>query len=228
MSRWRHIALIGEASPAIGALADYLSDLGYQTHIGRSLAQCATLFQQQTIDVVVLHRIASPDGGLDDLRQLRDASQAVIVMVTATPDVVDRIAGLEIGADDVVIAPVEPQEIAARIGGIISRRGLGGHDVLRFENTAVDLAASRLLRVGRRPERLGPGEITLIKALTRHPHRVLSRDDLMDMAPAESLEANDRSIDTRVARLRRKLDTATIVTVRGHGYMFVPPFEDPT
>jgi two-component system OmpR family response regulator len=225
MAQRSQIALLGENRDILRPFAEYLSEVGYDTHVGRSLAQIAAGGHAHALDLIVLHLIEGREGGLDLLRQLRDSSSAAIVVISRGADLVDRIAGLETGADDVVVLPVEEQELAARIRGIIGRRGGGPRETMRLENTTIDFAASRLLRVGAKPERLGPGEVALIRALTRHPRRVLSRDELMDLAPAESLDVNDRSIDTRVARLRRKLDTEAIVTVRGHGYMFVPPFE---
>ena len=87
----------------------------------------------------------------------------------------------------------------------------------------MDFGASCLLRLGGAPERLGPGELALLRVLARNPNRVLGRDELLDAAPGDSYEAGDRAIDSRVVRLRRKLDTRAIVTVRRHGYMLVPP-----
>ena len=164
---------------------------------------------------------------LDVLRRLRDRHPAPLLALMPGADPVERVAGLEIGADDVVAAPAEPQEVAARVGNILERRGIGRQETARFERATVDLVAARLLRPGAPPERLGPGEVALIRAFTRAPNRVLGRDDLLDAAAAESAEAGDRTVDARVARLRRKLDTEAFVTVRGHGYMFVPPFDGP-
>lgn len=222
MARHPRIILLGEDGrdpDAFAAhLAAYLSDVGYAVETG------PPAHPSPLADLIVY---TLPDGGagLDGLRRLRDASAAAILALAPRPDLVARVAGLETGADDVVVLPVDPQELAARIAGILGRRGVGWREVARFERSTVDLRASCLLRPGEKPERLGPGEVALVRALVRHPHRVLSRDDLVDMAPAESLDVNDRAIDTRMARLRRKLDTDAIVTVRRRGYMFVPPFE---
>jgi DNA-binding response OmpR family regulator len=219
------IALVDDETDLAEPLADYLSDRGYEVYVAGSGAECIHILERHAIDLTVLDLGLPDGGGLDLLRRLRDTYSTAVLVLTGNPDLVERIAGLEIGADDFVVKPVEPQELAARIDGILHRRGAGGHEIVRLERSTVDLTASRLLRHGRDPERLGAGEVTLIQAFVRHPNRILTRDELMDMAPAESLEANDRSIDTRLARLRRKLDTDAITTVRGHGYMFVPPFE---
>ncbi len=219
------IALVDDEADLLEPLADYLSDMGYDVETTGSAAGCLRILERHPVDLIVLDLGLPGEVGLEFLRRLRDSHEAAVMVLTASPDPIDRIAGLEIGADDFVAKPVEPQELAARIGGILQRRGVGRRELIRLERVSVDVAASRLMRFGQAPERLGPGEVVLIQALAGNPNRILSRDDLMDLAPAETLEANDRSIDTRIARLRRKLDTEAIVTVRGHGYMFVPPFD---
>lgn len=219
------IALIDDEPDLLEPLADYLSDMGYEVETAGSAAGCMRILDRYPVDLIVLDLGMPGESGLDFLRRLRDVQQAPVLVLTGSADPIDLIAGLEIGADDFVAKPVDPQELAARIGGILQRRGIGRRDLIRLERVTIDLAASRLMRFGHPPERLGPGEIVLIQALARHPNRILTRDELMDLAPAESLDANDRAIDTRMARLRRKLDTEAIVTVRGHGYMFVPPFD---
>lgn len=221
------IALIDDDVDLVEPLAEYLSDLGYEVHTEGTSSGCLRLVARHPIDVVILDLGLPDQSGLDFLRTLRDRCDAAVLVLTGNADPIDRIAGLEIGADDFVVKPVEPQELAARVGGLLRRRGAGGHDLIRLERATVDLVAARLMRHKQPPERLGPGEIVLLKALASHPNRVLTRDALIDMAPAETADPNDRSIDSRVARLRRKLDTAAIVTVRGHGYMFVPPFDKP-
>jgi DNA-binding response OmpR family regulator len=163
------------------------------------------------------------ESGLDYLPRLRATRGIPVLIMTAVPDPVDRVLGLEMGADDFVQKPCDPQELAARVAGLLRRYNAATREIVRFETVTVDLTASRLLRAGLPPERLGPGEIMLVRAFAARPNILLSRDELMEAAPADSHDANDRAIDTRVARLRRKLDTETIVTVRGHGYMFVPP-----
>lgn len=215
------IALASADAALRAGLAAYLSEVGHEV---RAVAAADHLPASGAVDLLVID-LGPGDDSLDTLRRARDATDAAILALSASRDPGESAAGLEIGADDVVTKPVAFQEIAARIGGILERRGVGRHDLLRLERATVDLAACRLLRHGCPPERLGPGEVVLLGAFARHPNRILSRDDLLDMAAAESLDANDRAVDTRVARLRRKLDTDSIVTVRGHGYMFVPPFE---
>lgn len=219
------VMLIDDEPDLTEPLAAYLADLGYDVTTAPSGADALRKLARQPADLAVLDLTMPGLSGLDLLRRLQDDHDLAVLVLTGNTDPVERIAGLETGADDFLLKPVEPQELAARIGGILARRGRGRRDLLRLEHVSVDLTASRLLRVGERPERLGPGEVMLLRAFMRQPNRVLTRDQLIELAPADSLEANDRAIDTRLARLRRKLDTDAIVTVRGHGYMFVPPFD---
>ena len=219
------VMLIDDEPDLTEPLAAYLSDLGYLVDTAASGAEALRKLERQPSDLAVIDLNMPGLSGLDLLRHLRDSHDMATLILTGSQDTVDRIAGLETGADDFLVKPVEPQELAARIGGILARRGRGRRDLLRLERVSVDLTASRLLRLGEKPERLGPGEVMLLRVFMQHPNHVLTRDELMELAPAESLDANDRAIDTRLARLRRKLDTNAIVTVRGHGYMFVPPFE---
>ena len=225
MSRRPRIALVDDELDLAEPLAEYLGNLGYTTDIATSAAECDRLLARGGVDLVVLDLNMPGESGLDLLRRLHETSSIPVLILTGSSDFIDRITGLEMGADDFVVKPVEPQELAARIGGILRRRGLSNRNLIRLEHVTVDLSASRLLRPGVPPERLGAGEVVLLQAFAHHPNKILTRDELMDMAPAESLDVNDRAIDTRVARLRRKLGTDSIITVRGHGYMFTPPFE---
>lgn len=224
MARRPKIAVIDDEIDLQEAVAEYLGDIGFDVKTAGSVAGCERLLDQDTFDLIVLDLNMPGSSGLDYLGRLRDRFDGAVLVLTANSDQVDRIAGLETGADDFVVKPVDPQELAARISGILQRRGTGRRELVRLERATVDLSASCLLVQGKAPERLGPGEVVLMRVFARRPNVILTRNELIEMAPAESLDANDRAIDTRVARLRRKLDTEAIVTVRGHGYMFVPPF----
>ena len=219
------IALVDDEADFVAPIAEYLSDLGYDVKTAGSAAACEQILERTPVDLIVLDLNMPGESGLDMLRRLGDRLGCAVLFLTANTDPIDRIASLEIGADDFVMKPVEPRELAARISGILQRRGSSLRELVRFEHASVDLTASRLLRTGQLPERMSPGEIMLVRTLARHPHKMLTRDELVELAPADSHDVNDRSIDTRMARLRRKLETEAIVTVRGHGYMFVPPFE---
>ena len=224
MARRPKIAVIDDEIDLQEALAEYLGDIGFDVKSAGSLAGCEKLLDQDSFDLIVLDLNMPGSAGLDTLARLRQRYDGPVIVLTANSDQFDRITGLETGADDFVVKPADPQEIAARISGILQRRGTARRELIRLERATVDLTASCLLFQGKGPERLGPGEVVLMRVFARRPNVILTRNELIELAPAESLDANDRAIDTRVARLRRKLDTDAIVTVRGHGYMFVPPF----
>lgn len=223
MARYAKLVLVDDEPDLVEAFADYLSALGHEVRTAGSAAECDLLLDREPADLVVLDVNMPGENGLDYLRRLRETRAMPVLVLTGVPDPVDRILGLELGADDFVLKPCDPQELAARIAGLLNRYRITTREVVRFEQATVDLTASRLLRIGQPPERLGPGEVMLVRAFAARPNILLTRDELMDLAPAESFDANDRAIDTRIARLRRKLATDAIVTVRGHGYMFVPP-----
>ena len=223
MARYAKLILVDDEADLLEAFADYLSALGHEVRTAGSAADCDALLAREPADLIVLDINMPGESGLDYLRRLRRTLSIPVLMLTAVPDPADRVLGLELGADDFVLKPCDPQELAARIAGLLRRYKVATREVVQFEHATVDLTASRLLRIGSAPERLGPGEVMLVRVFASRPHVLLTRDDLMDLAPADSTEANDRAIDTRIARLRRKLGTDAIITVRGHGYMFVPP-----
>lgn len=227
MARRARIAIIDDEVDLSEALAEYLTDLGYEVERAASIPEFERLLRKSSFDLLILDLNLPGESGLDFLSRSQHLHDLPVIILSANTDPVERILGLELGAADFVVKPAEPQELAARAGNLLQRQGRARRDVLRLERATVDMTASRLLLVGRPPERLGAGEVMLVRAFAARPHQVLTRDELMDLAPAESLDVNDRSIDTRIARLRRKLDTDSIVTVRGRGYMFVPPGEPP-
>ena len=223
MARYARLILVDDEPDLVEAYAEYLSALGHEVRTAASAAACDALLEREPADLIVLDVNMPGENGLDYLRRLRDTRSLPVLVLTGNPDTIDRVIGLELGADDFVIKPCDPQELAARVAGLLGRYRIATREVVQFEHATVDLSASRLLRLGHPPERLGPGEVMLVRVFAARPNLLLKRDELMDLAPAESHDANDRAIDTRIARLRRKLGTEAIVTVRGHGYMFVPP-----
>lgn len=217
------IAIVDDEVDLAEAFAEYLSDLGHDVQVAGSAAELDAILERTALDLVILDLNMPGESGMEALRRLRGEGSPPVLILTANTDPIERVVGLELGADDFVVKPVEPQELAARAAGLLRRYGRGAREVVAFERATVDLSASRLLRIGHPPERLGPGEVLLVRVLASRPNQVLTRDELMRLAPGESLDAFDRAIDTRIARLRQKLDTQAIVTVRAKGYMFVPP-----
>lgn len=222
------IALVDDEADLASAMAEYLTDVGYDVVTAGTGEDGFALVRSHPVDCLVLDLAMPGEGGLALLRRLRDPSRShlPVLILTANPEPIERIVGLELGADDFVLKPVDPRELAARIGGLLRRFGTAPRDLLALERITVDLTSSRLLRDGKPPERLGPGEVVLLRAFMENAGRVLSRDELLRLAPADSLDADERSIDQRVTRLRRKLDTEALVTIVGRGYMFAPPAID--
>jgi DNA-binding response OmpR family regulator len=163
--------------------------------------------------------------GLDVCRAMRARGSVPILMLTARGDAMDRVIGLEIGADDYLPKPFEPRELLARLRAIL-RRSRGGKqpDVLRFGRLEIDRGA-REIRVDGEVKQLTSHQFALLLALAEHAGRVMSREALMDIVKAEPLEAFDRSIDVHISRIRAAIEDEArrprrVVTVRGAGYVF--------
>ena len=186
-------------------------------------------------DLVVLDLMMPGEDGFAICRRLRAADPAIgIVMLTARGDDVDRIAGLETGADDYIAKPFNPRELVARINAVLRRQApvetpgapSTASDRVDFGPFALDMGTRTLTREGE-PVPLTTGEFSLLKALAQNPRKPMSRDKLMELARGRALESADRSIDVQVSRLRRLLGEDPqgprfIQTVWGFGYVFVP------
>jgi two-component system phosphate regulon response regulator OmpR len=184
---------------------------------------------------LVLLDIGLPDeDGLDIARWLRESGPRVgIIMVTAASDTVDRVVGLEIGADDYIAKPFEPRELLARVKSVL-RRATGAAAPttgprIRMGCRVLDLEKRVLIDPANgQEETLTASEFDLLRLFTEHPNRPLQRDWLLEITAHREMEPFDRAIDLRITRLRRKIESdpahpSAIRTVRGVGYMFVPP-----
>jgi DNA-binding response OmpR family regulator len=223
MTSAARLLIVDDERDLAEAFAEYLTDLGYEVAIAGSAWELESALERRGADLVVLDVDLPGRSGLDLIRDGTIPDGTAVVVLTGNPDRIDRVIGLELGADDYVQKPVDPRELAARIAGVLRRRQGRRRPLVVFEAVSVDLAAARLLRENGASERLSPGEISLVRAFAENPGRVLSREELIELAPAEIADAFDRSIDSRIARLRRKLGTETIRTVRGFGYVYDPP-----
>lgn len=202
-------------------LADYLTRRGFDLRVAHEEWSAAALLAEGRVDVAVMD-MRLPDADPIELLR-RHAGGAAFIMVDRRPDVVDRVLALELGACDVISRPLVARELVGRINGLLARRGREMGELVPFENSTVDLRAALVMHNSGAEEQLSPGQIALIRLFADNPRRVLGREDIMAAAPAESFDAFDRSVDSRIVRLRRKLDTESIVTVRGAGYRFDPP-----
>ncbi len=223
MTSAARLLIVDDERDLAEAFAEYLGDLGYDVAVAVSAWELEAQLERRSADLVVLDVDLPGRSGLDLIRDGAIPDGTAVVVLTGNPDRIDRVIGLELGADDYIQKPVDPRELAARIAGVLRRRQGRRRPLVVFETVSVDLAAARLLRENGAAERLSPGEISLVRAFAENPGRVLTREDLIELAPAEALDAFDRSIDSRIARLRRNLGPETIRTVRAFGYVFDPP-----
>lgn len=215
------IALI--CMPGQAGLDDYLERRGHDVHIAAEEWEADTLLGRRAVDVAVIGDGLAASLGLDFLRRHAGPDGPSFIVATQRGELIDRVLALELGAADVVQHDIGHRELAARIAGLLARRGRGGRDLLVLENATVDLKAALVMHRSGQEEQLSAGQVALLRLFAASPRKVLSRDDIMAAAPAESADAFDRSIDSRIVRLRRKLDTGSIVTIRGTGYRFDPP-----
>jgi DNA-binding response OmpR family regulator len=221
---WRgRVILVDDEVDLASAFAEYLNDRGFAAVVAAGAYAYDGIAAGHPPDVVVLDLNMPGENGRDLLMRIRAKSDVPIIIMSGVAQLLDRVLCLEMGADDVIQKPVEPRELFARVQGLIVRRSGKSADVLRFETTTVDLKSALVMHDDGTVDRLGMGEITLLRAFLAHPNRVMTRDEILDLAPAQDRDALDRSIDPRVTRLKRKLATEWIETRRGHGYIFAPP-----
>jgi len=215
-------------------LSRYLSEQGFLVDAAADGADMNARLARNRYDLIVLDLMLPGEDGLAICRRLRaDGETIPIIMLTARGDEVDRIVGLEMGADDYLPKPFNPRELLARINAVLRRRSrlpAGAPEAeeqsVEFGPYRLDLGTRRLTRAGE-PVALTSGEFALLKAFVKHPRHPLSREKLMELARGREHEAFDRSIDVQVSRLRKLLEAdpgnpRLIQTVWGFGYVFVP------
>ena len=218
-------------------VAEYLGSQGYEVHQAESGADMRDAIERNLPDVVLLDVRLPGEDGLTLARYLRERYDVGIIMVTGASGVVDRVVGLEIGADDYVTKPFDPRELLARLKSVMrrlhSRTPSQGTDSAAPERIAMgrcflDVAAHRLLDAAGEEVPITSMEYDLLKVFSENPNKVLTRDQILTLTKNREWEPFDRSIDIRIARLRRKVEAnpeepQALRTVRGAGYMFVPP-----
>ena len=212
----------------------YLIDQGYDVRCLCDVKQLEARLEFQRPDLVVLDLMMPGDDGLTALRRLRDAGDDLpVVMLTARGDGVDRIIGLEQGADDYLGKPFLPRELTARIEAVLRRRSsipsgtpLADGVQVNFGDNQLDLAARTLIQNGE-AKVITSGEFSLLAAFVQHPHRPLSRERLIELARGPGSDTDSRSMDVQVSRVRKLIEADPsrpryIQTVWGYGYVFVP------
>ncbi len=242
MSQSQHIIIVDDEAPAREMVGDYLRMHGFTVTLcdgGKSLREAIAVGQP---DLVVLDLNMPEEDGLSIIRDLKARTNVPVIMLTATASPIDRVVGLELGADDYVAKPCELRELMARIRSVL-RRTIPGKTVIetasppaakestdhlvRFGTRWLDLEAQALRDDEGNEHPLTASEFGLLKVFAANPKRVLSRERLLELANARDAEAFDRAVDLRIMRIRRKIEPdptkpSVIRTIRGGGYLFSP------
>ncbi len=244
----QHIAVVDDEQPARDMVGDYLRMHGFSVALCEGGASLRLSIAQRVPDLIVLDLNMPEEDGLSIIRDLKQRSGVPIIMLTATASPIDRVVGLELGADDYLAKPCELRELLARIRSVLRRStqvqqpqllrpGLTNgksHSPeptrIRFGTKWLDHDAQALRDDSGNEHPLTASEYGLLKVFAANPKRVLSRDRLLELAEARDAEAFDRAIDLRIMRIRRKIEPdpsrpSVIRTVRGGGYLYSPSGE---
>jgi DNA-binding response OmpR family regulator len=220
------ILIVEDDSRLAEMLLEYLGQAGFSVTLAPLGATALEKLSEANYDAVVLDLMLPDMDGLNVCRQLRAKYDTPVLMLTARGDAVDRIVGLELGADDYLPKPFEPRELVARLRAIMRRRGGGtaGERPLHFGRLQLDTAA-RSVRLDGKPCELTGYQFDLLVALAKNAGRVLTREVLMDLVKGEEFESFDRSIDVHISRIRAAIEDnpkkpRRIITVRAAGYVF--------
>lgn len=240
MSEREHIIVVDDEADVRETFGEYLSLRGYEVSLAESGAALRACVERKPADLVLLDLNLPGEDGLTLARYLREETDAAIIMVTAADEAVDRVIGLELGADDYVGKPCDLRELAARVKSVLRRSGRpepvkvagGATRRVAFGSFVLDVDGHELYASDGSLVELTTMEFDLLAAFVGHPNRVLTRDQLLDMAHHRRWDPFDRSIDIRIARLRRKIERdpqkpEIIKTVRGAGYIFIPNGQSP-
>ncbi len=219
------ILMIDDDNRLAGMVQDYLGGAGFRVTVAGTGREGEALLKRETFDAVILDLMLPDADGLDLCRRLRATSDVPILMLTARGEPMDRVVGLEIGADDYLAKPFEPRELQARLRAILRRKGgPAKSQTLRFGRLEIDTGA-RVVRIDGDERTITSYQFAILLALAERAGRVLSRDALMDVLKGEKLEAFDRSVDVHISRIRAAIEDdpkkpRRILTLRGTGYVF--------
>jgi two-component system, OmpR family, alkaline phosphatase synthesis response regulator PhoP len=223
----RTILVVEDEMNIARLVRDYLEHAGFEVIVTGDGDSALASVRGSRPDLMVLDLGLPGRDGLDVAREIRRTSNVPIVMLTARGDEADRVAGLELGADDYVVKPFSPKELVARVRALLRRSNAAtdtGAEVLRVADVEVDVPRMRV-SVGGRPVDVTPTEFELLATLARQPGRVFTRGQLLDAIHGISIESYERAIDAHVKNLRRKIEPEPgrpryLLTVRGVGYRF--------
>src|ERR1700724_2745710 len=243
MSQSPHIIIVDDEAPAREMVGDYLKMHGFVVTLcdgGKSLRSAIETGSEP--DLVVLDLNMPEEDGLSIIRDLKSRTNVPVIMLTATASPIDRVVGLELGADDYIAKPCELRELMARIRSVLRRSSpvrapaatpeaaaakTAKDQLVRFGTKWLDLEAQALRDDEGNEHPLTASEFSLLRVFAANPKRVLSRERLLELANARDAEAFDRAVDLRIMRIRRKIESdptkpAVIRTIRGGGYLFSP------
>jgi two-component system, OmpR family, response regulator len=237
MNEPSHVLVVDDQKEICDVVQEYLSGEGYRVSTAADGAGMRRVIAQGGVDLVILDLMLPGEDGLTLARVLREETSVGIIILTGRGETVDRIIGLEMGADDYLPKPFHLRELLARVKSVLRRVSSRAGDrtpptrsTARFLGWTLDLSSRELRSPAGREVRLTTGEFDLLAAFVNNANQVLSRDRLLDLARNREAGPFDRTIDVQVGRLRRKLEDdpqqpAMIKTVRGSGYIFTPPVE---
>jgi DNA-binding response OmpR family regulator len=234
-----HILVVDDEPGIRELLQTYLTQQGYRVTTLEDGSGLRNIIAVDTIDLAIVDLMLPGEDGLSLTRFLREHSEVGIIILTGKGETVDRIVGLEIGADDYIAKPFDLRELLARIKSVLRRaRSRSANSVripsaktrLRFSGWQIDLSSRQLISPEGKEIVLTTGEFELLTVFIKHPNRVLSRDELLDFTRNREASPFDRSIDVQIGRLRRKIEQnpeqpLMIKTVRGAGYVFTQTIE---
>ena len=237
-----HILVADDEPDIRDTVEEYLSMNGFRVSTADSAAAVRDILAEQPVDLVILDVRMPGEDGLSLARHVREHYAMGIVMLTAVGAMVDRVVGLEMGADDYIAKPVDLRELLARVKAVLRRlrpvtatataeAGGAAANEVAFGECRLNLDSHKLFDRDGQEIPLTSMEFDLLKAFAENPNRVLSRDRLLDLAHSRDWEPFDRSIDVRIARLRKKVEVdpakpQIIKTIRGAGYLFSPSRRD--
>ena len=234
MSQTQHIFVVDDEAAARDMIGDYLKMHGFAVTLCDGGASLRQALGRDKPDLIILDLNMPEEDGLSIIRSLKQASRVPIIMLTATASPIDRVVGLELGADDYLAKPAELREVLARVRSVLRRSSAAAagptgtpNRTVRMGTKWLDLDARALRDEEGNEHPLTASEFGLLKAFAENPKRVLTRERLLDLAQARDAEAFDRAIDVRITRIRRKIEPdpahpKVIKTVRGAGYVFSP------
>jgi two-component system OmpR family response regulator len=235
MTTEKHILVVDDEPAICELVQNYLSVEGFRVSTAEDGEAMRRVMASAPVDLVILDLMLPGQDGFSLTRYLREHSDVGIIILTGKVETVDRVVGLEMGADDYLAKPFDLRELLARVRSVLRRAGAShkhanADNIVRFAGWQLDFSTRRLLSPDNVDTPLTKGEFDLLVVFVTHPNRVLSRDELLDLTRGRAAGPFDRTIDVQVGRLRQKIESdaqhpTLITTVRAAGYLFTPPVE---